>query len=195
MQPYVLLGPAGVRPAGGADFNKDKHQLKEQTMYRYEEISKSYWSFNNSFKSYKGECEDFIRNFLLEFQSYLGKNDCIEIMHGDTPIELSDRKGIAESLFLEPKELDFIVTFRINHKSGEAYYKIGVKKLDDTFVVKFNPYHGTTIKLKTNELDTEIKKLCADVYARIIENNNNGFYALAKTNEGILDIGFLRKPV
>lgn len=162
-------------------------------MSRYEEISKSYWVFNNSLKSYKGECEDFIRNFLLEFQTYIGKNDCIEIMNGETPIELNNRIGITESLVLEPKELDFIITFKINHKSGESYYRLGVKKFDDKFIVKLNPYHGTTFKLKANELDTEIKKLCADVYAQIIETNNNGFYTLVKTNEGILDIGFLRK--
>lgn len=114
-------------------------------------------------------------------------------MNGETPIELNNRIGITESLVLEPKELDFIITFKINHKSGESYYRLGVKKFDDKFIVKLNPYHGTTFKLKANELDTEIKKLCADVYAQIIETNNNGFYTLVKTNEGILDIGFLRK--
>lgn len=162
-------------------------------MSRYEEISKSYWVFNNSLKSYKGECEDFARNLLIEFQTYIGENDCIQVKSGDNAVLLSDRHGIAKSLFLDLETLDFTVTFRINYKHGYGCYKIGFKKVDEIFIVKLNPPNGPTFKLKTKEIDVAMKKFCSDFYDHIFEYNNNGFYSLVKNPESAIDNESLRR--
>lgn len=162
-------------------------------MSRYEEISKSYIALFNSIRSYKGECEDFIRTLLTEFQVYIGTNDCIQVKSGDNAVLLSDRQGIAESLSLDPKTLDFTVTFRVNYKHGYGCYKIGFKKVDETFIVKLNPPSGPTFKLKTKEIDIAMKKFCSDFYDHIIEYNNNGFYGLVKNPESAIDNESLRR--